>query len=824
MKKNYKKSMFASGIISALILILSSTTAAQNSQQSVRGKRVRECFDPDWMFHKGDIAIRNVFNTSKYGGLTDINVKVVSDETSVIDYTDVKKLTVFKPADWQKVDLPHDWLVEVTFVNDNSLGIQPASNGYLPVGIGFYRKEFGIPETDKGKKISIEFDGIFRNSTVWVNGNLMGNHLSGYTPSNYDLTDYLRYGDEGKNVVLVKVDARDYEGWWYEGCGIYRHVWLIKTGKLHVERFGTYITTPVVSDLKADVEIKTTLKNEYNLAKSITLISKIADNKNVIIDTRTISQTVAPFSQTEISQTGLIQKPLLWSPETPNLYKVLTEVIENGSLIDTYETTFGVRTIEITNNGFYLNGKLYPVKGTANHQDFAGVGVALPDKLNEYKIKLLKEMGSNGYRCAHNPPTPELLDACDRLGMLVLDENRIFSSTRDGLNNLTELLLRDRNHPSVFMWCMENEESVQGTVMGTRLVTTLVETTHRIDPTRPATAAINGAWNEGGFSDALDVMGYNYGQRGMQYVKDREKFPQRKMFATESTSFVSTRGEYEDNKEKGYVSNLGKGVPWGVEPGKDWEDIVQYPYLSGMFAWTGFDYRGEPTPYRWPCVTSHFGIMDLCGFPKDGYYAYTAAWNNKPVVHIFPHWNWPGKEGKSMKVQGYSNCEEVELFVNGKSAGKKKVIPFNKLVWDVVYKPGKVEARGYNKGRAVAKDIVETTTAPAQITLDSDCSILKADGCDVAVIRVAIKDAMGRVVPVADNLVKFSIEGPGRIIGTGNGNPSSHEPDKANQRMAFNGFCLVLVQTDRTAGEIRLKASSEKLKEAEVILKADMLK
>jgi beta-galactosidase len=357
--------------------------------------------------------------------------------------------------------------------------------------------------------------------------------------------------------------------------------------------------------------------------------------------------------------------------------------------------------------------------------------------------------------------------------------------------------------------------------MGTRLVTTLVETTHRIDPTRPATAAINGAWNEGGFSDALDVMGYNYGQRGMQYVKDHEKFPQRKMFATESTSYVSTRGEYEDNREKGYVSNVGKGVPWGMEPGKDWEQIVLYPYLGGMFAWTGFDYRGEPTPYRWPCVTSHFGIMDLCGFPKDGYFAYKAAWTNTPLVHIFPHWNWPGKEGKPIKVYAYTNCEETELFLNGKSIGKKKSVPFTRQEWELVYKPGSLEARGYNKGKTVAKEIIETTTAPSQLALSSDCSTLKADGCDVAVIRVAIKDSRGRVVPVADNLIKFTVEGPGRIIGTGNGNPSSHEPEKANQRKAFNGYCLVLVQTNRTAGEIRLKASSDTLKDAEVILKAE---
>jgi beta-galactosidase len=333
---------------------------------------------------------------------------------------------------------------------------------------------------------------------------------------------------------------------------------------------------------------------------------------------------------------------------------------------------------------------------------------------------------------------------------------------------------------------------------------------------------MNHGWNSGGYSDVLDVTGYNYGDKRLQYVNDHEKYQQRKMFVTESTSFVSTRGEYEINKDKGYVSNIGAFTPdWGPEPGKDWEQIVLYPYLGGTFVWTGFDYRGEPTPYLWPCVSSHFGIMDICGFPKDGYYAYQAAWTNTPIVHLFPHWNWQGKNGKPIKVYAYTNCEEVELFLNGKSLGKKKSIPFTKLEWELVYKPGKLEARGYNKGRTVIKDVVETATSPAQVALKSDCGTLKADGCDVAVIIVAIKDASGRVVPVADNLVKFSIEGPGKIIGTGNGDPGSHEPDKATQRKAFNGYCLVLVQTDRTAGDIRLKASSETLKSAEVILKSE---
>jgi beta-galactosidase len=790
---------------------------AQNNQT----KRTRVNFDFSWQFHKGDIAMKRVVKAGGQGGLTDVNVQVITKDT-IIDYSKTESAKIFYSSDWKGVNLPHDWAVGGTFVHDDEMGNQPAVSGYLPTGIGFYRKEFEIPETDKGKKISIEFDGIFRNSTVWVNGQLIGNHLSGYTPSNYDLTDVLRYGIEGKNVILVKVDATEYEGWWYEGAGIYRHVWLTKTDRLHVDRFGTYITTPSVSSDEASVRIKTTLKNEYKMAKNFTLVSKIVDNKGIVLDVKTTSQAIEPFSSTEIAQKGTIQKPLLWSPETPTLYKVLTEVSENGNVIDTYETTFGVRKIEINRNGVFLNGKLYPVKGTCNHQDFAGIGVALPDKINEYKLKLLKEVGSNAYRCSHHPPTPELLDMCDSLGLLVLDENRMLSSSEDGINDLTTMLYRDRNHPSIFMWSMENEEWIQGTVMGARILETLVETTHKIDPSRPVTAAMNHGRNEGGYSNVLDVVGYNYGDKGLAYVKDHEKYPQRIEFCTESTSFISTRGEYKNDWGKGYVSNLGKWQPdWGPLPGEDWADVVKYPYLGGLFVWTGFDYRGEPTPYRWPCVTSQFGFMDICGFPKDGYYAYKAAWTNKPVVHIFPHWNWPGKEGDSIKVHCYTNCEEVELFLNGKSIGKQKAIPYSKLIWPLIYQPGKLEARGYKAGKVITKDIVETTTAPAQVALNSDVNTLKADGCNVAVIRVAIKDAKGRVVPTADNLVHFSIEGPGRIIGTGNGNPSSHEPDKATQRMAFNGYCIVLVQTNKQAGEIRLKASSEKLKGSEVILKAE---
>jgi beta-galactosidase len=804
--------------ISLLFSIISLTGVSQNIQ-TVASERSRENFDFSWQFHKGDIAIKRVVRVGQ-GGITDINVPVVTRKA--IDYTDVRSSASFNPGDWKEVDIPHDWCVEGTFVHDNSLGSQPAGTGYLPVGVGFYRKEFEIPQTDKGEKISIEFDGIFRNSTVWVNGHLLGSHESGYTPSNYDLTDVLHYGNEGTNAILVKVDAREYEGWWYDGCGIYRHVWLLKTNRLHVSRFGTYITTPVVSDAEAIVSIKTTLKNEYKTAKNITLVSKIIDRNGIVIDTKATTLSIASFEQTELSQTATITKPLLWSPETPNLYKVYTEVTDNGNIIDTYETIFGVRTVEINRNGVFLNGKLYPVKGTCNHQDFAGIGVALPDKINWYKLKLLKEMGSNGYRCSHHPPTPELLNMCDSIGFMVVDENRHLSSSEENLNDLETMLYRDRNHPSVFMWCMENEEAIQGTVTGARILETMVERTHRIDPSRKVTAAMNHARNEGGYADVLDVVGYNYGDKQLAYVKDKENHPDRVIFCTEGTSFVSTRGEYETDWGKGYTSNSIIVKPdWGPYPGEDWSDIVKYPYLGGLFVWTGFDYRGEPTPFQWPCVSSHFGIMDICGFPKDGYYAYKAAWSNEPVVHIFPHWDWPDKNGDSIKVHCYTNCEEVELFLNGKSQGKQRTEPFKKLIWQVIYKPGKLEAKGYKGGKLVTLDVVETAATPAQVALNSDVRAIKADGCDVAVIRVAIKDSKGRIVPTANNLVKFTIEGPGKIIGTGNGNPTSHEPDKASQRMAFNGYCLLLVQSEKKTGEIRLKAVSENLNGTEINIKAE---
>ena len=793
-------------------------------QSTANAQRTRHSFDNGWQFHLGDIAIKQAVKSGMQGGLTDANVNRVEGEEVIIAYTDRNKIIPYKETDWQDVNIPHDWLVETAPVNDMTIGSQPGGNGFHPSGIGFYRKEFVIPEEDRGKRISIEFDGIFRCSTVWVNGHLMGHHESGYTPSFYDVSEVARYGAEGKNVILVKVDCNDYEGWWYEGSGIYRHTWIVTTAPLHVGRFGTFVTTPEVMPESATINIETTICNESASDAGFLLESTVYDKAGSKVASTAEHSSVKKWSENKLITSMQVQSPDLWSPETPDLYRLETKILLNGAVVDEYHTTFGIRTAEVRTDGFYLNGKLYPVKGTANHQDHAGLGVALPDKMQSYRIRLLKDMGSNGYRSAHHPPTPELLDACDSIGMLVLDENRHLWVSDEGIEDLRTLILRDRNHPSVFMWCIENEENLEGTRMGARLLQKLVACVRSLDPTRQVTAAINHAWNDGGYSDIVDVVGYNYGQRGLQYVVDKGKYPERLMFATESTSFVATRGEYKDDGQKGYMSNFGKGVSWGLQPGQDWEHVVLYPYLCGTFVWTGFDYRGEPTPYLWPCVSSHFGIMDLCGFPKDGYYAYTAAWKDEPAIHVYPHWNLKDMEGQTVKMGIYTNCDEVELRINGKSLGRRKAEPYERLEWDVVYNPGKIEARGYKNGRLVAKEVNETSDTAARIIAESDVRTIKADGKDLFIVNYTLVDKKGRFVPDACNRLDFKLQGPGVIIGTGNGDPSCHDSEKVPWRKAFNGHCQVIVQSDGHPGKIVLEATGDGLVSAYVTVQAEAMR
>jgi len=689
----------------------------------------------------------------------------------------------FDDRAWRTLDLPHDWAVEMPFASDGS-----HSHGYRKVGrkfpetsVGWYRKSFSIPESDLGRRISVEFDGVFRDSVVWVNGHYLGHEPSGYSSFCYDITDYLNYG--GKNVIAVRVNATMEEGWFYEGAGIYRHVWLTKTAPLHVARYGTFVTSSVKGNA-ANVTARATVVNEGTDKATFDIIQTIIDAGGKSVATKRMKKLSLKSGDTdEFSCVIKIKKPKLWSLESPYLYKLITEVHSAGTVVDSYETIFGIRTVRFDpDKGFFLNGKHIKLKGTNNHQDHAGVGAAVPDALQEFRIKRLKAMGSNAYRCSHNPPTPELLDACDRMGMLVIDENRLMGTTPELLDQLKRLILRDRNHPSVIIWSLGNEEwAMEGNVTGERIAATMQTFAKSIDPTRRIMVAISGGWGQG-ISKVVDVMGYNYISHGST-DEHHAKFPNQPGMGTEETITRGTRGIYFDDKANAHLAPLREG-PTGGNIMTGWQHYANRSYLAGLFYWTGFDYRGEANPYGWPQVSSQSGILDLCGFPKDCFYYLKSWWTDENVLHVFPHWNWKGKENQEFDVWVYSNCDEVELFLNGKSMGRKRMAKNSHLQWPVEYRLGTLLARGYKNGRPVVTKSIVTTGEPAAIQMTAHRTAIKADGEDVSVVTVQVNDSKGRCVPTANNEIIFSIKGPGKIIGVGNGNPSSHEPEQYIQSVS----------------------------------------
>ncbi len=768
--------------------------------------RHRLLMDPQWRFHLGDIPV-----TSPYIH-RDTYLSVKSGHARGAAGAD------FDDSEWSVEDLPHDWVVEQPFDPRNNV-----SHGFRPVGIGWYRKTFLLPASDEGKRLSLEFDGVFRNSTVWLNGHLLGTHPSGYIGFHCDITDVANYG--GENVVAVRVDATEYEGWWYEGAGIYRHVWLVKTDPLHVARWGTFVTaTPSEpgDPQRADVVIRTTIQNAYDHETSCQLRSIVVDAEGTEVAAAETTELIPGGEDFEFTQQVVVEDPQLWSVDRPYLYRVLTTVKADGRIVDNYETIFGIRTIEFDpQQGFLLNGEPLKLKGTCNHQDHAGVGIAVPDRVNEYRIERLKEMGANAYRCAHNPPTPELLDACDRLGMLVMDENRHLDSSPGRLADLESMICRDRNHPCIIMWSLANEEPIQGTPAGARIAKTMSQLIRKLDPTRPITCAMHNSWGWGGeFSRVLDIQGCNYSPE--KYDAYHREYPEHPMVGTETSSATTTRGIYAKDEQKGYLSAYDVNSPdWGQTAQAAWRPVAERPWICGTFVWTGFDYRGEPTPYEWPCINSHFGIMDTCGFPKDNYYYYKSWWSDEVVLHILPHWNWPGHEGEEIEVWCHSNCDSVELFLNGQSLGRQEMPRNGHLEWQVTYEPGTLSATGYRGEAALAEAVVETTGPAARIELVPNRPAISADGEDVAIVTVAIVDDEGRLVPTADNEVSFSVSENATILGLGNGNPSSHDPDKATRRRAFNGLAQVIVQAGHEAGEIILSAQSPGLLPARLVIPAE---
>jgi beta-galactosidase len=689
----------------------------------------------------------------------------------------------FSDASWRRVDLPHDWAVELPFDRkaEPSHGFKALGDGFPQNNVGWYRRTFELPKHDAGRRIWLEFDGVFRDCTVFVNGWFVGHHESGYDSFRYDVTDVLRAGE--KNVVAVRVDASQSEGWFYEGAGIYRHVWLVKVSPLAIAPDGVFVYSSFKNNLPvgaASIHLQTKLTNAGARAAQATVVWTIVGPDGKAAAKVSRAANVAARSSLDLEETARLAAPALWSPETPRLYRVVTSVTNAGKATDEVTTELGIRTVAFDpDKGFLLNGKPYVIKGSCNHQDHAGVGSALPDRLQYFRVAKLKEMGSNAYRTAHNPPTPELLEACDRLGMLVMDENRLLGSDSSHLGGSEAWVRRDRNHPSVAMWSLANEEwTVQGTPLGRQVAVTLQEAVKRMDPSRPVTYAAPMGNEFVGINEIIEVRGWNY-----HVGKDMDAYhaahPRQPNVGSEQGSTVSTRGIYSNDKQRGYVSAYDdNATPWSSTAKQWWGFFDERPWLSGGFIWTGFDYRGEPTPYSWPCISSHFGVLDTCGFPKDNFWNYRSWWTEQPVLHLVPHWTWPKNEGQEIDVRALSNCDEVELFLNGKSLGRQTVKRASELKWSVSYRPGVLSAKGYRQGQVVAEDRIETTGAPMAVRLAPDRTDLKADGEDLAIVAVSVVDDRGRVVPVASNAIVFKLEGPGRIIGVGNGDPSSHEPDK----------------------------------------------
>ncbi len=730
-------------------------------------QRERLSLDFDWKFHLGD----------DWGAAHNLGKAGTGSGPASMSFVD---------AGWRSVNLPHDWAVELPFDKnaDGAHGFKAVGRGFAANSVGWYRRVFELPKEDAGKRLWLEFDGVFRDCTVFVNGWCVTHQESGYSSFRCDITDIANCG--GRNVVTVKVDASQFEGWFYEGAGIYRHVWLVKTAPVAIAPDGVFVFSKFKNNVPkgaAEIHIATHVNNSQ--AKPVHVLVKYAiidpDGKpagegksRANLESRSGGDVEAVISVGRSSH-----GPVLWSPESPILYQLITTVEVDGAAVDGTETEFGIRTVGFdATNGFMLNGAHYELKGTCNHQDHAGVGSALPDRLQYFRIARLKEMGCNAYRTSHNPPTPELLEACDRLGMLVMDENRLLGSDTQNLDKMERLVRRDRNHASVAIWSICNEESaVQAKPSGAMVAATMQQLVKRLDPTRPVTCAVNLGNVFNGIDSVIEVRGGNYFV-GAPMEDYHRAHPAQPEVGTEQASTVSTRGIYANDKQRGYVSAYDDNAPrWGHTSERWWSFFAERPWLSGGFVWTGFDYRGEPTPYWWPCVNSHFGILDTCGFPKDNFWYYQSWWTEQPVLHLLPHWNWAGEEGREMDVRALSNCEEVELFLNGQSLGRQTMKKNSHLAWKVKYAPGTLSAKGYKGGQVVAETKVETTGALARVQLTADRVGIDADEQDVSVITVAVTDERGRIVPVASNHVTFTLTGPGKIIGVGNGDPSCHEPD-----------------------------------------------
>ena len=808
MKIAISSSRFIFNLVSLTFILSLATTLAQNGDQNQR----RTLFTRDWKFMLGDQVDANSIS--------------------------------FDDKDWRVLKLPHDWSIEGKFSKDNP---STPSGGALPGGIGWYRKTFSLSESQKDKLIFIDFDGVYHNSEVWINGHYLGKRPYGYSSFRYELTRYLKFGKEN-NVIAVKVDnSQQPNSRWYSGSGIYRNIWLVTTGKIYVDHWGTFVTTSEVSKTSSKISVRIKVRNTLEEEKSLAIVTTILDNSGKKVKSIKSVIKIPLSSVNETEQKFEIKNPQLWDTERPNLYNAVTVIQSEGKTVDTYETLFGIRSFYFdAAKGFFLNGKHLKIQGVCNHHDLGCLGAAINTRALERQIEIMKGMGVNALRTSHNPPAPELLDLCDKMGVIVMDEAFDMWAIKKiefdySLNwnewhkrDLEDMVLRDRNHPSVFIWSIGNEIPEQHDSSGIEITRELVSIIKNLDTTRPVTSNMdytkpNNFLNKSG---ALDLIGFSYHQ--YDYEAFPKNFPNQKFIGSETTSSLATRGFYDmpsdstrrwpirwdipftqGNPKQMCSAYDNCSAPWGSTNEETWKLIKKYDYLSGMFLWTGFDYLGEPTPYTWPSRSSYFGIVDLAGFPKDFYYLYQSEWTNKPTLHIFPHWNW--QKGKQVDVWAYTNCDEVELFLNGKSLGTRKQQPdvFH-LMWRVDYEPGALKAIGKKDGKVILTDQIKTAGAQYKIEAKADRNKIKADGTDLSFITVRILDKDGNLVPDAENLIQFEVAGEGKIIAVDNGLQTSHESFQANFRHAFNGLCLGVIQSTDTAGKMSVTVKSDGLASATV--------
>jgi beta-galactosidase len=757
-------------------------------------------FDFGWRFKlgNGNDPVRDL----GFGNTQEDFSKTVNFKFAQVGYDD---------SQWRSLNLPHDWAVELPFVWDDTLashGFKPLGRRYPETSVGWYRREFDIPTSDAGRRIAVEFDGAVRDALVFVNGCFIGRNDSGYAPFRFDITDFLAVG--AKNCIVARVDASFGDGWFYEGAGIYRHVWLTKTDALHLGKWESFVRTNAARDNAINLELATVVVNEGKDADKAAVSWQILDSSGKTVATvEAPAQGIDADGKTSFAATTKLNGPALWSVEAPNLYTAVVQLKSGDTVRDAERITFGVRTVKFdADHGFFLNGQSMKIQGTCNHQDHAGVGAAVPDRLQAFRIGVLQGMGCNAVRTSHNMPTPELVEACDRMGMMMMCETRQMSSSPEGLAQLDVMVKRYRNSPSIIIWSIGNEEwrlqQGKDAEEGAKIAGTMVRRCHELDPTRVVGAAVNGD-NEQGDSNPLDIVGFNYVMKFPDVF--HKEHPTRPIYGSETASTISQRGCYRTDALRNTLSAYDVNhTAWSQLAQEWWTFYATREWEAGGFAWTGFDYRGEPTPYGWPSINSNFGIVDMCGFPKDNYFYYKSWWTKEPVLHLFPHWTWEGREGEEIPVWVHSNLDEVELFLNGKSQGRQKVARLGHVEWKVRYEPGYIEARATRGGRAMLTERRETTGDAVSVKLSVDRQEINADGEDVAAITVEALDAKGRPVPTASAVMGFTIAGEGRLIGVGNGDPNCQESDKAPRRSLFNGLAQVLVQSTRNGGTITLEA------------------